>query len=154
MAAEEGGAWQGVDDDHELWQCGDRPPPQPADVIVLGDFNAEPGSPEYRRMEDFGLVDAWPGSHQPDEHGTTFLRNPGQGTDRDLRIDHIFLSPGFCTAPRKSRIDPVPRASDHQPVWLDLDMNAAASPGTPEAIPGTEKQKPTPARTGRIGARA
>jgi endonuclease/exonuclease/phosphatase family metal-dependent hydrolase len=68
-------------------------------------------------MHQAQFRDAW----QPNENsgtGVTFKTNPEQGTDHDLRIDFIFVSPHFEVT--DSHIDELTGASDHQPVWATL----------------------------------
>lgn len=120
-AACEGGAWQGHDADAALWQCDDPAPPNPGEMILAGDFNAEPGSAEYRRLaQDLGLTDAWALAREPRDAGHTFLRDPQQGALHDQRIDYLFLTTGLRAHLRACHVDAATRVSDHQPVWASL----------------------------------
>ena len=116
----EGGAWNGKEWDEasrEHWQLNDPVPPMPAEMIITGDFNDEPNSRVVELMHQAQFRDAW----QPNENsgtGVTFKTNPEQGTDHDLRIDFIFVSPHFEVI--DSLIDESTGASDHQPVWATL----------------------------------
>ena len=116
----EGGAWNGKEWDEasrEHWQLNDPVPPMPAEMIFTGDFNDEPNSRVVELMHQAQFRDAW----QPNENsgtGVTFKTNPEQGTDHDLRIDFIFVSPQFEVI--DSHIDELTGASDHQPVWATL----------------------------------
>jgi endonuclease/exonuclease/phosphatase family metal-dependent hydrolase len=116
----EGGAWNGKEWDEasrEHWQLNDPVPPMPAEMIFTGDFNDEPNSRVVELMHQAQFRDAW----QPNENsgtGVTFKTNPEQGTDHDLRIDFIFVSPHFEVI--DSLIDESTGASDHQPVWATL----------------------------------
>jgi endonuclease/exonuclease/phosphatase family metal-dependent hydrolase len=116
----EGGAWNGKEWDEasrEHWQLNDPVPPMPAEMIFTGDFNDEPNSRVVELMHQAQFHDAW----QPNENsgtGVTFKTNPEQGTDHDLRIDFIFVSPHFEVI--DSHIDELTGASDHQPVWATL----------------------------------
>ena len=116
----EGGAWNGKEWDEasrEHWQLNDPVPPMPAEMIFTGDFNDEPNSRVVELMHQAQFRDAW----QPNENsgtGVTFKTNPEQGTDHDLRIDFIFVSPHFEVI--DSHIDELTSASDHQPVWATL----------------------------------
>ena len=116
----EGGAWNGKEWDEasrEHWQLNDPVPPMPAEMIFTGDFNDEPNSRVVELMHQAQFRDAW----QPNENsgtGVTFKTNPEQGTDHDLRIDFIFVSPHFEVI--DSHIDELTGASDHQPVWATL----------------------------------
>ena len=116
----EGGAWNGKEWDEasrEHWQLNDPVPPMPAEMIFTGDFNDEPNSRVVELMHQAQFRDAC----QPNENsgtGVTFKTNPEQGTDHDLRIDFIFVSPHFEVI--DSLIDESTGASDHQPVWATL----------------------------------
>ena len=116
----EGGAWNGKEWDEasrEHWQLNDPVPPMPAEMIFTGDFNDEPNSSVVELMHQAQFRDAW----QPNENsgtGVTFKTNPEQGTDHDLRIDFIFVSPHFEVI--DSLTDESTGASDHQPVWATL----------------------------------
>jgi endonuclease/exonuclease/phosphatase family metal-dependent hydrolase len=118
----EGGAWNGKEWDEasrEHWQLNDPVPPMPAEMIFTGDFNDEPNSRVVELMHQAQFRDAW----QPNENsgtGVTFKTNPEQGTDHDLRIDFIFVSPHFEVI--DSHIDELTGASDHQPVWATLSV--------------------------------
>ena len=114
------GDWNGKEWDEtsrEHWQLNDPVPPMPAEMIFTGDFNDEPNSRVVELMHQAQFRDAW----QPNENsgtGVTFKTNPEQGTDHDLRIDFIFVSPHFEVI--DSLIDESTGASDHQPVWATL----------------------------------
>ena len=116
----EGGAWNGKEWDEasrEHWQLNDPVPPMPTEMIFTGDFNDEPNSRTYEIMLRAKFRDAW----QPNTKsgaGVTFKTNPEQGTDSDMRIDFIFVSPQFEIV--SSHIDESTGASDHQPVWATL----------------------------------
>ena len=116
----EGGAWNGKEWDEvsrEHWQLNDPVPPMPAEMIFAGDFNDEPQSRTYEILLRAKLSDTW----QPNSNsgaGVTFKTNPEQGTDRDMRIDLIFVSPQIEIV--DSHIDETTDASDHQPVWATV----------------------------------
>lgn len=118
----EGGAWNGKEWDEasrEHWQLNDPVPPMPAEMILTGDFNDEPNSRTYELMLHAKFRDTW----RADSNlggGVTFKTNPEQGTDRDMRIDFIFVSPQFEII--ESQIDEFTGASDHQPVWATLRL--------------------------------
>lgn len=116
----EGGAWNGKEWDgpsREHWQLNDPVPPMPNEMILAGDFNDETNSRTIEIMRHASFRDTW----QPNTNsgtGVTFKTNPEQGTDRDMRIDFIFVSPQFEIV--ESSIDEMTAASDHQPVWATL----------------------------------
>ena len=116
----EGGAWNGKEWDEasrEHWQLNDPVPTMPPEMIFAGDFNDEPQSRTYEILRRANLRDTW----QPSSNsgvGVTFKTNPEQGTDRDMRIDFIFVSPQIEII--DSHIDETIDASDHQPVWATV----------------------------------
>ena len=116
----EGGAWNGKEWDEasrEHWQLNDPVPTMPPEMIFAGDFNDEPQSRTYEILRRANLRDTW----QPNSNsgvGVTFKTNPEQGTDRDMRIDFIFVSPQIEII--DSHIDETTDASDHQPVWATV----------------------------------
>jgi endonuclease/exonuclease/phosphatase family metal-dependent hydrolase len=117
----EGGAWNGDEGDDEYrehWQMNDTVPQMPIEVILTGDFNDEPDSHVIKLVTDAGFVDTWSLSEETAASTATFKKNPEQGTDRDLRIDFIFVSPHFEVV--NAHIDGITDASDHQPVWATL----------------------------------
>jgi endonuclease/exonuclease/phosphatase family metal-dependent hydrolase len=89
--------------------------------ILLGDFNAMPGSRSYRRLA-YLLSDA----QRSRPRGRRLPTFPSHFPV--LRLDHIFLSSGFEIV----HID-VPRtaltlvASDHLPVVADLSFSSIAA---------------------------
>jgi endonuclease/exonuclease/phosphatase family metal-dependent hydrolase len=117
----EGGAWNGNDGDDEYrehWQMNDSVPQMPEAIILTGDFNDEPESHVIKLVTDAGFSDTWSLTAETAASTATFKKNPEQGTDRDMRIDFIFVSPHFEIV--SAYIDGVTDASDHQPVWATL----------------------------------
>lgn len=96
-------------------------------AIVMGDFNFRPEDPLYARLLSPSvegkpaplLVDAWARAGDGGRGATIGLERPGRGGSR---IDYIFGTPdlaegeGFANA----RVDAWTRASDHQPVFVEL----------------------------------
>lgn len=121
-ATTEGGAWNGKEWDEasrEHWQLNDPVPPMPVEIIFTGDFNDETNSRTLEIMRRAEFRDTWQATANSPA-GVTFKTNPEQGTDRDMRIDFIFVSPQFQIV--ESHIDQTTRASDHQPVWAKLSV--------------------------------
>jgi endonuclease/exonuclease/phosphatase family metal-dependent hydrolase len=121
VATIEGGAWNGDEGDDEYrehWQMNDTVPQMPEEIILTGDFNDEPESHVIKLVANAGFRDTWSLSPTTAESTATFKKNPEQGTDRDLRIDFVFVSPHFETV--AGYIDGATDASDHQPVWATL----------------------------------
>jgi endonuclease/exonuclease/phosphatase family metal-dependent hydrolase len=81
-------------------------------LVLLGDLNAAPGTPEIRALTR-GLADAWPARRRC---GSTF---PAPLPYR--RIDYVLHSPA-CRAPGAAVVGSLPArlASDHLPVVADL----------------------------------
>jgi endonuclease/exonuclease/phosphatase family metal-dependent hydrolase len=118
----EGGAWNGKEWDEtsrEHWQLNDPVPPMPAEMIFTGDFNDETDSRTIEIMRQAKFRDTWQ-TNANSGVGVTFKTNPEQGTNRDMRIDFIFVSPQFEIV--ESNIDEETGASDHQPVWAKLSI--------------------------------
>jgi exodeoxyribonuclease-3 len=80
----------------------------------------------FRKLLYLGLTDAFRALH-PDEPGQYSFWDYMRGAwerDRGLRIDHLLLSPQATDRLVASGIDKTPRgwdkASDHTPVWIEL----------------------------------
>ena len=115
-------------------------------VALAGDFNVMPTdldvyAPErwrddalfrpevrdaYRKIVDQGWTDAIRKVH-PDERIYTFWKYWRNAFARDagLRIDHFLLSPSLAKKLKAAGVDRVvrgrPGASDHAPVWIELN---------------------------------
>jgi len=90
-------------------------------VVLMGDFNAQPGDPELEPF-DF-LMDAWSvaGDGGP---GLTIPSHPA--TEPEVRIDVIYVNNGFrVTSASVFTKGPAPYASDHLPVVAELEILAA-----------------------------
>ncbi len=111
-----------------------RAPPTGEATIVMGDFNFEPGHPEYTLMTGeidpvFGrvgtrdlLVDAWVGTGHGEDEGVTCPTCPENVTPHDMRLDYIFVSPHLADRLKSTEIDNEAQGSDHQPVWAEIDF--------------------------------
>ena len=140
-----GGAWTGnyahIDpsDPRHLadldWGDGEAPPPMPKETIVLGDFNSEPESDEYKRMvgeidPDFGrvgqldgFVDSWTAAEDRCGDRITWLpdppdRPPGHG----LTLDYCFVGSELGPKVKRAWVDSSAEGSDHRPYWVELDF--------------------------------
>jgi exodeoxyribonuclease-3 len=117
-----------------------------APVVLAGDYNVMPTDldvykperwqndalfkPEVREAFRKLMAQGWTDSLRhlhPDERIFTFwdyFRN-AFGRDAGLRIDHLLLSPSLAPRLRKAEVDSFVRgwekASDHAPVWIELD---------------------------------
>ncbi|KVV48754.1 endonuclease [Burkholderia territorii] len=100
---------------------------QPRDAIVCGDFNSAFGSDAYRRMlapiaNAPSFVDAWvarhPGCAPPPTAG---VYDTAQWSEGPLTCDFVFVTDTLLPRVTRCEIDAGLRASDHQPVVLELD---------------------------------
>lgn len=100
---------------------------QPRDAIVCGDFNSAFDSDAYRRfLEPIAgapvFVDAWvarhPGCTPPPTAG---VYDTVQWSDGPLACDFVFVTDALLPRVTRCEIDGDTRASDHQPVVLELD---------------------------------
>lgn len=130
----EGGMWTGpgIGGSGVDWSCGESPPPNPSDTILMGDFNCEPESDEYRAVIGatpgakgevlfrHGFVDAWSAAEQRD--GATILADSNRYVSRDARIDYCFLGAELADRLVTARVDREAAGSDHQPLWVEIRM--------------------------------
>ena len=135
--AVEGGPWSGVDDEPQRdWTNGQAEPEAPLAAIWLGDFNSEPGSAEYMRIAGSnpyhpgagysgGFSDAaLAAGLRPSELHTHVKTIDGQVRKRQL--DHCFVGSPMASRVRSVRVDNDEIASDHHPLWVDIDLETAA----------------------------
>ncbi len=111
------------------WMPEGLPEAMPRQALFMGDFNFEPDSREYGMFtgpvspygglvtNPEGFVDAWTAAgHAPEEGITAAIKG------RDVRLDYCFLSAVLANRIDEVRIDSDARGSDHQPLWLQLDL--------------------------------
>ncbi len=95
-----------------------------ASPLLMGDFNAEPGSTTVQSLSDAGLRDMWQVAH-PDGSGFTY---PAEAPA--ARIDYLFAGPGWAVE-RMERIGAGSRAlSDHCGLLATLASTAGQRPST------------------------
>ena len=111
------------------WTLDGMPPPMPRDAILLGDFNMQPESEEYERIvgpnspyggritNPEGFVDAWVAAGHAIDTGAT-----AEVKDVPARLDYCFVSAGLKDRIRGVRVDSDAVGSDHQPVWMDIEL--------------------------------
>lgn len=123
---------------HAEYEAQALAPPQPSDdgspfqtkahtaqAILCGDFNLEPSDPEYGVLTDPSrggrLSDAWRLLHGQAPHPPTFrLVDRRYGPD-PVACDFVFLGDALRDRVRAIAVDADTRASDHQPVLVELD---------------------------------
>lgn len=113
-AADAGGPYQGV-----------LPPPG---ALLCGDFNMEVASEEYELMlsglaeEGHAIHDAWKNLYPDRPHAPTCgLFDRKQWPQGPHCRDFFFVTGSLGGALRDLRVNQESDASDHQPLWLDLD---------------------------------
>ena len=100
--------------------------PRPASAVVCGDFNCEPGSPEYYRMtapisaDVSGWEDAWRACYGEIPHLNTVGLNGAEWPDRAYCCDFFFVSADLVDRIEAVTVDQNTAASDHQPIILTL----------------------------------
>ena len=131
-AATTGAAWTGPREARgdTSWAVGDEPP-MPREAIWMGDFNLRPDSAEYAAIvgpddPTYGHVpfvdrfaDSWTAAGNDRDNRTSYPLREGRDA---THVDYCFVSPGFARAVRSSHIDMDAEGSDHQPVWVDIDL--------------------------------
>lgn len=125
-AVGEGGAWCGGHPEPEAGWTEGGMPPMPVDAILMGDFNFESSAPEYDRIVGplsprYGrlnhttrFVDAWVAAGHREDEGATIPAG--------RRIDYCFMSPALAAHVRACWVDMQASGSDHQPLWVEIDL--------------------------------
>jgi len=127
-APAQGGAWSGRHAKAH-WTADGPEPAMPGPAVFLGDFNLEPGSPEYEMLvgeEDpeygrlnrlNGLIDCWiTTGHETDALDGITCDDDGRG----MRIDYCFLTLDLADKVAAMRVDTEAQGSDHQPIYIDF----------------------------------
>ena len=89
-------------------------------AILCGDFNLESSEPEYATITAGGLHDAWTLLHGALPQPPTFRVFDRSYGPAPVACDFVFVSAGLLPRLRRMAIDGSTRASDHQPVLVDL----------------------------------
>jgi endonuclease/exonuclease/phosphatase family metal-dependent hydrolase len=98
-----------------------RGKPQTASAIVCGDFNFTPGAEEYQAIQgDGALRDAWPIARGAEPHAPTFRVHDRSEGGAPLACDFVLVSRDLAPFVRRVDVDTTTRASDHQPVIVEL----------------------------------
>lgn len=97
---------------------------QTAEALLCGDFNLQPDTPEYAALaEPFdggALHDVWRLLHGARPHDPTFCVHEQLYLPQPVTFDFVFASGGLAGRVRRIEVDGTTRASDHQPVWVEL----------------------------------
>jgi endonuclease/exonuclease/phosphatase family metal-dependent hydrolase len=95
-----------------------------AEAILCGDFNAHERSTEYAALtalsERGALWDAWRLIHGEARHAPTFCVHEQKYLPRPVAFDFVFVSGGLTQHVRRIEVDGATRASDHQPVVMEV----------------------------------
>lgn len=129
-----GGVWSG-ENAPEHWAGESAPPPMPQNAILMGDFNLSPSEREYQLLVgDYdrahgqlttidGLVDAWVAARHDAASGQSCLEVArGNRSERFVRLDYAFLTTDIAARIAAMRVDDRAVGSDHQPIFLTLDL--------------------------------
>ena len=152
----EGGPWSGVDDEPERgWTHGEPEPEAPGAAIWMGDFNSIPGSAEYLRIA--GNNPFHPGAAYVDQfvdaavaagHEVDVLHShvkPFKGKTLKRRLDYCYVAPELAGRVRSFHIDTRETASDHFPVFVDIDLDDAATARRSSGTRALKRGKQQPA---------
>jgi endonuclease/exonuclease/phosphatase family metal-dependent hydrolase len=96
-----------------------RAMPWSQDVIVCGDFNLAPSDPLHKRMTG-AFTDAWQALHPGQAHPHTFRVHEREAGESPYCCDYVFVSSRLVSRLRSIRVDGENRASDHQPVIVEI----------------------------------
>jgi endonuclease/exonuclease/phosphatase family metal-dependent hydrolase len=99
-----------------LGEFGYPEPPLSDDFLLLGDFNLEPGSPEYQAITAGRdtIIDVT--ASDPGWSWTDPAQQPST-----KRLDYGFANPALAARISEARVDQTAEGSDHMPVWVQLD---------------------------------
>lgn len=123
----EGGAWCGGHPDPTAGWLEGGEPPATSHAMIMGDFNFDCHSIEYAAMvgelspvygrlnSRDGFVDAWVAAGNSEESGKTH-------PNANHRIDHCFITPSLVPKVHNCFIDNKTKASDHYPLWVDMNF--------------------------------
>jgi endonuclease/exonuclease/phosphatase family metal-dependent hydrolase len=100
--------------------------PQTVNAILTGDFNFPPENPAYEEIQQpigFGprYCDAWPHVHGHHPHRPTFCVHSTAYSKTPYCCDYLFVSENLLARVHAIEVDAETRASDHQPVLLEID---------------------------------
>lgn len=134
-AQREGWPWSGNDPARKPeWEQTGKSPEMPTEAIFMGDFNFTANSAEYvtavgpldpdhgRAVVNHRLVDSWTAAGHDENQGVTLPKDLANDSPRDARVDYCFVTAGLADRVRASWIDDTAIASDHLPLWTEIDI--------------------------------
>jgi endonuclease/exonuclease/phosphatase family metal-dependent hydrolase len=93
-------------------------------ALLCGDFNADPGDAAVAALchgdGAHAFTDAWPLRHGGTPHAPTFRVFDRRYGPEPMACDFVFVSGGLASRVRRVEVDGQTRASDHQPVCVEL----------------------------------
>jgi endonuclease/exonuclease/phosphatase family metal-dependent hydrolase len=101
--------------------------PQASSAILAGDFNFPPEHPAYEEIQHASASgrppyrDAWPQVHGHRPHAPTFCVHDSRYSKTPYCCDFVFVSENILARVQAITVDGVTKASDHQPVLLEID---------------------------------
>ena len=95
-----------------------HPQPRPAAGILTGDFNMNPEDPLVARLGS-AYADVWRQAHPGRPHAPTFRLESAD--EAPYCCDFVFVTPDLASRVRSVRVDAQTRASDHQPVIVEIN---------------------------------
>jgi len=101
--------------------------PQTMHAILVGDFNFPPDHPAYADIQaeaGEGVAryrDAWPAVRGREPHAPTFCVHARKYAKTPYCCDFAFVTEPLVPRVRRIEIDGATRASDHQPVLVEID---------------------------------
>jgi endonuclease/exonuclease/phosphatase family metal-dependent hydrolase len=105
-----------------VWNGGQPAPAIPLSTLIFGDFNFEPDGDDYANMvgeqSGSGLVDAWNVSQMRSDDVLTCNQGEGHLT----RLDYLFISEDMRTKIQSAKVDQTITASDHFPVFFEIEV--------------------------------
>ena len=102
--------------------------PHTVRTLLTGDFNFEPGSAEYERLQapfsdgTPSLHDVWHCAHGANPHAPTFRLFDRRYGPEPIVCDFVFASDDLVPRVRSVTVDLKTQASDHQPVLVEIDL--------------------------------
>lgn len=99
---------------------------RPSQAILCGDMNFTATAQEYSHiLAPFDnktpcFYDARALKYPGEPHAATVGIQPVSFVDQPKCFDHIFITDGLINSLKAHQVDAVTQASDHQPVWIEL----------------------------------